>query len=138
MGNRVFPFVVLMFACGALSLMAQTPVEPSVKAEMQICTAVVDRMPQNAGTVFPVDVDSVFCWSRITGLVGENSVVHVWLHKGEEVGRITLPVLSTSWRSWSIKKLHGMTGDWEVRAEDTAGRLLGSTTFQISETPNQD
>lgn len=131
--HRLTILIAALLLFLAASADAQTGDGTSGSAELQICTSIVDRIPQGTDTVFTTGVDSVFCWSKITGLSGETTVTHVWLHNGNEVARVDLQVRSTSWRTWSQKKLGGRTGNWEVRVVDSAGNTLGATTFVVNQ-----
>lgn len=117
----------------SVAAVAQTT-ETSLKADVQICTGIVDRMPQGADTTFSATVGAVYGWSKITGATsGEATVTHVWLHEGTEVARVELAVRSVAWRTWSQKNLYGKTGSWEVRVLDPAGNQIGSVKFTVGE-----
>ena len=131
MFTRIAVLTVAMIAIAGIA-MAQT--ESTLKAEVQVCTSIVDRMPQGADTAFSATAGAVYCWSKITGATsGEATVTHVWLHEGTEVARVELAVRSVAWRTWSQKNLYGKTGNWEVRVTDSAGNLLGAAKFMVGE-----
>lgn len=123
--------VSTIVVCLALSAQAQTPAQSELKAELAVCTSVVDRTPQGTDTTFAVSAGSLYCWSRITGSSGEITVTHVWMHNGEVVVQVPLPVRSSSWRCWSQKNLYGMIGNWEVKVIDATGNTLGRVSFTV-------
>jgi hypothetical protein len=99
---------------------------------IQICTAVEDRQPVGAGTVFPDNLEKLYCFTKIVGATDTVSIYHVWYMGDKEVSKVSLSVKSSSWRTWSSKVLAGMglgKGRVEVLAED--GALLGKTEFEI-------
>jgi hypothetical protein len=132
MSLKLFISVVAIVACLSLSLQAQTPTEPVLKAELVVCTSVVDRTPQGEDTTFALAVDSLYCWSKITGASDETTITHVWLHEGEVVAQVELPVRSSYWRTWSIKKFYGKSGNWEVKVIDATGNTLGRVSFTVT------
>jgi hypothetical protein len=125
---------VFLVASVAIAGVAVAQTESTLMAEVQVCTSVVDRVPQGTDTTFSITVGSVYCWSKITGAaVGETSVTHVWMHEGVEMARVELPVRSASWRTHSQKNLYGKSGNWEVQVLDSTGKMLASTKFKIVE-----
>jgi hypothetical protein len=133
MSLKLFISGVTIVVCLSLSLHAQTPTEPVLKAELVVCTSVVDRTPQGGDTTFALSVDSLYCWSKITGSSDETTVTHVWLHEGEVLAQVPLPVRSSYWRTWSVKKLYGMAGNWEVKVIDATGNTLGRVSFTVTQ-----
>ena len=132
MSPRLFILAATVVACLSLSLQAQTPAQPELKAELAVCTSIVERTPQGTDTTFAIAAGSLYCWSRITGSSGETTVTHVWLHNGEVLAQVPLPVRSSSWRCWSQKNLYGMTGSWEVKVIDSTGNTLGRVSFSVT------
>jgi hypothetical protein len=93
---------------------------------------VQDREVVGADTVFPGDVENIYCLTHITGMDGESSVTHVWYYENEEMARVELPVRSPNWRTWSSKSiLPAWTGQWRVDILDPNGEVLVSESFTI-------
>jgi hypothetical protein len=112
-----------------------TAPSPTLSAEAEVCTAVVDRMPSGSGVSFPAGVVSLCCWSRITGATGEVNIKHVWLYEGKTMAVVDLPIKGTPWRTYSQKKiLPEWTGRWEVKVTDLAGNELKSIAFTVGDT----
>jgi len=112
-------------------LATQTPTQ-TLSAEAEVCTTVVDRMPSGSATSFGADVGTLCCWSRITGAVGETTIVHIWMCNGKEMAVVELPVKSGSWRTFSRKNiLPEWTGNWEVKVVDAAGNALKTIAFTV-------
>lgn len=101
-------------------------------AEVVVTTGVQERMPVDAIQSYVASVETLFCYSRITGARSEATVWHVWYHEGEEMVRISLPVRSPNWRTWSRKTIPaGGRGVWRVEVLDDQGGVLGSQDFSL-------
>jgi hypothetical protein len=99
---------------------------------MVFCTAVQDRQPVGADTAFADTVGTVYCFTRIVGGSDTSSVDHVWYFSDKEMTSVTLPVRSSSWRTWSAKRIgKGETGTWRVDVKSPSGEVLKSAEFVI-------
>ena len=108
---------------GALS--AQEP-----EVEVQLASAIVDRMPAEAGSEFPADVGEVFCWTRVSGAEG-TTIEHVWIF-GDMEFPVSLNVGGSPWRTWSSKSIPPeWSGPWRVEVRDGAGNLLEAVSFNV-------
>src|SRR2546427_8830775 len=64
---------------------------PSVSVdEAVVAKGVVDRVPQDTGSVFPVDVGQLVFWNKVSGATsgGETTIHHVWFHGDTQVGDV--------------------------------------------------
>ncbi|MGD9234727.1 MAG: DUF2914 domain-containing protein [Desulfobacterales bacterium] len=102
-----------------------------VLEEIQICTAVEDRKPLGVGTVFPDDLDKIYCFTKIGGAERTTYVHHVWYFGDDEVARVKLPVKSNPWRTWSSKKLYKGLSKGHVEIVSESGDMLGKAEFEI-------
>jgi len=102
-----------------------------VLEEIQICTAVEDRQPSGVGTVFPDDLDKIYCFTKIAGAEGTTYVYHVWYFGNDEIARVKLPIKARSWRTWSSKKLNMLLGYGYVEIVSESGDILGRAEFKI-------
>ncbi len=111
---------------------AVTQEQPAlVLEEIHICTAVEDRQPSGVGTVFPEDLDKIYCFTKIEGAEDMTYVHHVWYFENNEIARVKLPVKSISWRTWSSKKLNMLLGNGHVEIVSESGDILGKAEFEI-------
>jgi hypothetical protein len=99
--------------------------------EIQFYRAVKDRQPSGIGSIFPEDLDKLYCFTKIVGAVGSTYVYHVWYFKNKEIARVKLPVKSKSWRTWSSKNLHMGLGFGKVEVVSESGDILGRAEFKI-------
>ena len=119
-------FVVLLFLACPISAVAMTA------ADVVITTMVTERMPVDVVEVYPAQQGTLYCFSRIEGATDETSVDHVWLYQGQEMARVTLPVRSAKWRTYSSKKIvPEWKGEWEVRVVDPTGTELTTVRFLV-------
>jgi hypothetical protein len=74
-------------------------------------------------------VVEVSSFSEVMGLEGK-VLEYRWLHEGEQVLRIRVPVGAERWRSHASKRLYpSMKGDWRVELRDAKGNLLANAEF---------
>ena len=105
--------------------------------ESGICTDVIDHKAVGVGEVFGKDVGKLFCFTRVLGpYLAEKGqhVVHVWYYMETEKYRITLPVRSSNWGTYSSKTIWPFeTGDWHVDVLDPEGDVISVFQFFIKE-----
>ncbi|MEJ2657241.1 MAG: DUF2914 domain-containing protein, partial [Desulfobacterales bacterium] len=99
--------------------------------EIQFYRNVKDRQPSGIGSVFPEDLDKLYCFTKIGGAVRTTYVYHVWYFRDKEIARVKLPVKSKSWRTWSSKNLHMGLGYGYVEVVSESGDILGRAEFGI-------
>ncbi len=102
-----------------------------------ICTDVLDHKAVGVGEVFASDVGKLYCFTRVFGpYLAEKGqhVVHVWYYKEKERARITLPVKSSNWGTYSSKIIRPFeTGDWHVDVLYPEGEVVSVFQFFIKE-----
>jgi hypothetical protein len=99
--------------------------------EIAICSAIEDREPAGAGTVFSNDLEKIYCFTKITGAEDTTSVNHVWYMGDEQLASVNLPIKSASWRTWSSKTIGMSLGKGHVEIVTEDGDLLGKAEFEI-------
>ena len=109
--------------------------EESVQVARAVaCLEVKDREPVSIDTVFSNHTEQIYCWTHVEGASDPTDIQHVWIREGEEMARVTLPVRSASWRTYSSKKmLPTWTGAWKVEVRDAANNLLKTVEFTVTE-----
>jgi hypothetical protein len=101
-------------------------------ADAVITTMVSDRAPVDRVEIYPAQEGKLYCFTLIEGATAETSVDHVWLYQGREMARVTLPVRSGKWRTFSSKKIvPEWKGEWQVRVVDPAGNELTRGHFRV-------
>ncbi len=98
-----------------------------------VARSVLDRQPQDTGTVFPADVAQLISWTKVEG-AGGSSIHHVWFHGDTQVGDVELQVGGSPWRTWSRKTVPAdWTGAWHVEVRDAAGTVLKRIDFTVGQ-----
>lgn len=141
--KRVFFLLSALIICYTLISAAEPEQKPAsaepdgtnlLKAEVQVCKSVTDRNPVDIVSSVGTDIGQLYCWCKVTGGTGEQTIKHLWLHGGKTVAEIPLTIKGSSWRTWSAKKIDpSMTGQWEVKVVDSAGNMLANAAFTIGE-----
>lgn len=125
---------VVVAGLGAQDLAAEET-GPEVRVSRAVtCLEIQEREPVNIDSVFSNQVGRVFCYTHIEGASEDTQIEHVWLHEGEERARVSLPVRSSNWRTWSSKRLlPSWTGQWKIEVRGAGGSVLKTLEFAITE-----
>lgn len=120
--------LVAMFCFFAVSVQAdELRVEDGT-----ITTAIDNRVPVDSIEAYPADYGKLYTFTRITGARQETYVTHVWFYEDQEMARVSLPVRSSDWRTYSSKRfLPQWVGNWSVIIEDEQGRSLAELSFRL-------
>ena len=101
-------------------------------AEGIITTQILDRAPVDEIASYPAQMGKLYCFTRIAGAERETQVTHVWLYQDKEMARVSLPVRSASWRTYSSKQiLPEWAGEWKVQVLDESGQVIGVIPFTL-------
>ncbi|HYN42840.1 MAG TPA: DUF2914 domain-containing protein [Thermoanaerobaculia bacterium] len=124
---------LLLFGLPALlgAPVAVVEVSPLKATEMAVCRDIVDRGCDSEGRTFGPDVESVAFLTKVEGATGEAFVFHVWSFEGKEVKRARLPIRTSRYRTWSLKRVKDQPGRWRVEVLDPIGRSLGVVDFTV-------
>jgi hypothetical protein len=105
-------------------------VEDAAVDRMAFCAAVRDRAPIGVADTFPSDIFSIYCFTRIVGVQDTTSVIHSWYYRDAKFSEVELAVRSSSWRTWSRKKMKPeWTGEWRVDIIAPDGGVIASKKF---------
>lgn len=100
--------------------------------EMVFCAAVRDRTPVGVAESFPSDIARVYCFTRIVGAEDTVSVAHVWYFEDRQMARVDLTVKSSSWRTWSSKRMAPeWKGTWRVEVVESDTMVVASKEFVL-------
>lgn len=103
---------------------------PTVEAA--VGTAIVNRELEGAAETFPATVGTVYCWVKVSKTQPGTTVDAVWYHSNVEVGRKTLNIGGSPWRTNSSKIIPpDATGDWRVDIAGADGKVLKSVSFKV-------
>lgn len=125
---------ILLFWTAVAALPAMgVEVSPLKAPELAVCEAVVDRACRGAAKTFSADVEWLTFLTRIDGATGDAFVTHIWRFEGNEVRKVNLPVRTSSYRTWSSKRVLGTPGKWTCEVLDPLGRSLGVVDFVVEQ-----
>lgn len=125
MMKKIALMLSLLFLC-PMSAFALTA------GEAVITTMVSERAPVDQVDIYPAQAGKLYCFTRLEGAATETSVEHVWLYQGKEMARVSLPVRSANWRTYSSKNIvPEWKGDWQVQVLDAAGTEIASVPFRV-------
>lgn len=123
--------LVALLTVPAVPLAAQDPAAEGPTVEAAVGTAIVDRELQGAAETFPPTVGTVYCWIKVSKTQAGTTVDAVWYHSDVEVGRKTLNIGGSPWRTNSSKIIPpDATGDWRVDIV-ADGKVLKSVAFKV-------
>ena len=103
-----------------------------------ICRGVYKRNPIKPGFTFSNNVDSIFCYTKISNKGPKQEIKHLWYYENKLITAVTYNIkTSYNYRSWSKKTiLPSQTGEWRVDIIDDKENVLGSRKFKISSLNN--
>ena len=116
---------------GHVRLGSTSIVSPAVKRFVLAQTVVNNKPKGSLGDIVPNarGIAEISSFSEVIGLEGE-VLEYRWLHEGEQVLKIRVPVGAERWRSHSTKRIYAkMTGAWRAELRDSAGNLLAGIDF---------
>jgi Protein of unknown function (DUF2914) len=123
---------ICLSALMLLSAAVPTGVRALEVVEAVITTGVVDHLPIDAVESYTAGAGKLYCFTRVLGAAGRETVTHVWRREGEEMARIVLPLRRDDFRTWSVKTLQpSWSGNWQVDVVDDAGEVLLSLPFVL-------
>ena len=97
-----------------------------------ITSAIEDQMPIDKIESYRADFGKLYCFTRIVGAQGDTEVTHVWYFQDNELARVTLPVRSSDWRTYSSKRfLPQWAGEWSVVVLDGEQNEIATIPFRL-------
>ena len=98
-----------------------------------ICRDIIDRKPVDIGNNFDSTVEKLYCFTKIVGARSTTEITHIWYLGNTERARVTLPVKSSMWRTYSSKKIQAHEiGYWHVDIVGPDGQILRKVQFNIN------
>ena len=99
-----------------------------------ICRGVYKRNPIKPGFNFTNNVDSLFCYTKISNNGSKREIKHLWYFQDKLITSVVYNIkTSYNYRSWSRKTiLPSQIGQWRVDIVNDKDEILGSRDFKIS------
>ncbi|TYB33459.1 MAG: DUF2914 domain-containing protein [Flexistipes sinusarabici] len=119
--------VILILLIFSTAVLAKTEV-----LRINIAKDIENLKPVKTGKSFDNSVGKLYCFTEIKTDEYPTKVVHVWLYNDNIIAEVPLEVNSTTWRTYSSKKiLPKWVGNWKVEIYSNDGELIDSTEFSI-------
>jgi len=130
--NIVLVFSVTATAAFASEEQAGTPDQSFSIARMVIAGSIDDREPVGVVNAYSASTEKVYCFLEAHDIKTEEMVSFVWYHGDTKKAAVELPLgVGPRWRTYSSKKLGGLTGEWKVELQDSAGAVLKTVSFSV-------
>ena len=101
-------------------------------SEAAVCRNVENLTCVDPGEEFSNQVERLYFFTRVNGAPGDTEITHIWYFGDDERARINLAVRSSSWRTYSSKRIQAHeTGSWHVEVLDPDGTILKTVSFTI-------
>ena len=101
-------------------------------ADGTITTAIKNQLTVDRIETYHADFGKLYCYTRIVGAQDDTEVTHVWYYQDTELARVTLPVKSSDWRTYSSKRfLPQWAGQWRVVILDGEGNEIATIPFSL-------
>lgn len=101
-------------------------------ADGTITSAIENQIPVDRIESYRADFGKLYCFTRIVGAQGDTEVTHVWYFQDNELARVTLPIRSSDWRTYSSKRfLPQWAGEWRVVVLDGEQNEIATIPFRL-------
>ena len=106
--------------------------------EIMMCRGIYKRNPIKPGYEFFNNVDSLFCYTKISNTGPKQEIKHVWFFEDKEISSVIYNIkTSYNYRSWSRKTIYPkQIGNWKVEVVDKDGEIIGTRNFSIKSINN--
>ncbi|AEI14662.1 hypothetical protein Flexsi_1003 [Flexistipes sinusarabici DSM 4947] len=136
MRNKSAPFFRLASIVSLITLVllifSTTVFAKTEVLRISIAKDIENLEPVNTGKTFDNNVGKLYCFTEIKTDEYPTKVVHVWLYNDNIIAEVPLEVNSTTWRTYSSKKiLPKWAGNWKVEVYSNDGELIDSVEFNI-------
>jgi len=101
-------------------------------SRMLIAGSIEDREPVGAVSAYSASTEKVYCFLEATDITEDTEVSFVWFHEDKNMATVTLQLKKgPKWRTYSSKKLGGLTGAWKVELHDASGNVVLDVGFTV-------
>lgn len=124
--KKLLVLSIVLLSCLSIALASEPAVEVAA-----IATSVENLIPIGVSEKFPSAVGRLYCYSKIVGAEGKN-IKHVWYLNEKKVREIAIPIMSKSYRTYTLLTLGKETkgkGRVDITTED--GKVLKSVDFAL-------
>jgi len=119
-------------AATATQAMAEQDTPVFAVTRLVIAGSIEDREPVGAVGAYSASTEKVYCFLEATDITENTEVSFVWYHENTKKAIVILPLnKGPKWRTYSSKKLGGLTGEWKVVLYDADGRVVHDVGFTV-------
>jgi hypothetical protein len=131
----IFLAVLCMLFCLSLSQSGLGQDAAALEVvDSAICAGVENLTCVEPSEEFSGGVEKLYCFTRINGAQGDIEITHVWYFGDIERARVSLAVRSSSYRTYSSKKIQIYElGPWHVDVLGPDGKVLKTISFTMVE-----
>lgn len=127
MKNKLF-LLIIFIVLGVSFAQA----EDLMVADGAITSGIENQIPVDRIESYRADFGKLYCFTRIVGAQGDTEVTHVWYYQDDELARVTLPIRSSDWRTYSSKRfLPQWAGEWRVVVLDGDQVEIATIPFKL-------
>ena len=125
-------YAVSVSAAPALQATAEKNAPLFSVARMLIAGSIEDREPVGSVNAYSAFTEKVYCFLEATDIQENTEVSFVWYHENKRMAIVTLPInKGPKWRTYSSKRLGGLTGEWRVELYDADGNVVLDLGFTV-------
>ncbi len=101
-------------------------------ARFVIAGSVEELEPVGTVNAFSSSTEKVYCFLEANDIADDTEISLLWYHEGTSKAVVTLSLRKGArWRTYSSKKLGGLTGNWTVELQANGGNVLETVTFTV-------
>ncbi len=134
---KLRPIILMFFAILSLIFSSFSPAlsmdDPGFVINRMVASkSIADNEPVAIADAFSTDTERVFCFLEAKAIEFDTTVSFVWYFENKEMARVSLPLQKgRRWRTFSSKKIAGLTGKWTVELQESTGIVLNSVSFKV-------
>ena len=125
-------FITSVNAAPAMQEMAEKDAPVFSVARLLIAGSIEDREPVGVVGTYAASTEKVYCFLEATDIKEDTEISFVWYHENTRKAIVILPMnKGPKWRTYSSKKLGGLTGEWKVELFDAVGHVVHEVGFTV-------
>jgi len=107
---------------------------PTVLSKAVICEGIENQRPVNAGWVFSVKNQKIYCLTTFEDIENTQFILHRWYFRDNPVATFRLALQPPIWSTYSSLQIRDMDkGPWRVAITDTGGQQIQELRFSVTE-----
>ncbi len=125
-------YAVSLHAAAALQATAEKNAPLFSISRMLIAGSIENREPVGAVSAYSASTEKVYCFLEAADIRENTEVSFVWYYENKRMAIVSLPLnKGLKWRTYSSKRLGGLTGEWKVELHDANGNVAYEVGFTV-------